>query len=99
MYQLYGMAAGKRYAHGELMYSYWSGLSDDEAFRYVSRAAAAGLTVAEGRLGACYTVGRGVETDYDEARRWFARAAAKGNEDAKRSIADIDAEFSFQGLK
>ena len=99
MYQLYGMAAGKRYAHGELMYSYWSGLSDDEAFRYVSRAAAAGLTIAEGRLGAFYIHGKGVETDYDEARRWFARAAAKGNEDAKRSIADMDAEFPFQGLK
>ena len=93
-YQLYGIAADGGLAHGQLMYSYWSGLSDDEAFGYVSRAAAAGLTLAEGRLAAFYFAGKGVETDYDEARRWFAVAAAKGNEAAKRSLADMDAGIS-----
>ena len=95
MYQLYGIAADGGLAHGQWMYSFWSGLSDEEAFGYVSRAAAAGLTIAEGRLGAFYLAGKGVETDYDEARRWFARAAAKGSEDAKQSLADMDANIPF----
>ena len=50
-----------------------------EAFRYFQLAAEQGFTEAEKRLGLCFGQGDGVEPDLDEARRWYKRAAAKGD--------------------
>jgi len=36
-----------------------------------------------------YATGRGVACDYAEAIRWLEPAAAKGDEDAKATLADL----------
>lgn len=41
------------------------------------------------RLGMLYRYGRGVERDYDEALKWFGRAAALGSAQAQYSLADM----------
>ena len=65
---------------------------DPEAFQYLKLSAEQGLTGAEGMLGLYYVRGfGGVGVDLEEARRWTARAAAKGNEQAKKLLARIDA--------
>jgi len=53
-----------------------------ESFRYYKLAAEQGLTEAELNVGLCYAKGDGVSEDVNEAKRWFVRAAAKGQEDA-----------------
>ena len=42
---------------------------------------------AEYSLADCYHRGIGVPEDFEEARRWYTRAAAKGFEDAKAALA------------
>jgi TPR repeat protein len=37
-----------------------------------------------------YNHGEGVEVDLDEARRWYARAAAKGHEPSIDALARLD---------
>jgi TPR repeat protein len=37
-------------------------------------------------------VGEGTEVDLGKARYWFERAAAKGDEKATESLADLDAQ-------
>jgi tetratricopeptide (TPR) repeat protein len=63
----------------------------EEAFRYYSLAADQGRTSAELNLGCCYRDGEGTEVDLGKARYWFERAAAKGDEDAIKALADLDA--------
>ena len=48
-----------------------------------------GLADAETNLGVMYVMGREVEKDVAKAMRWFERAAAKGDERAKRCLAEI----------
>ncbi|EGB10301.1 hypothetical protein AURANDRAFT_11168, partial [Aureococcus anophagefferens] len=50
----------------------------EEAFRHFKMAAEQGLTTSQYNVGVCYEKGVGVERDVDEAKRWYARAAAKG---------------------
>ena len=45
-------------------------------------AADKGFTDAEINLGHCYMAGEGVEVNITEAKRYWERAAAKGNEHA-----------------
>jgi TPR repeat protein len=63
----------------------------EEAFRYFALAANQGETFAETSLGCCYRDGEGTEVDLGKARYWFERAAAKGDEDAIKALADLDA--------
>ena len=63
----------------------------EEAFRYYALAADQGYTDAENSLGCCYSHGEGTEVDLGKARYWFERAAAKGNENATRNLAGLDA--------
>ena len=67
---------------------------DEEAFRYFALAADQGVTDAENNLGACYHDGKGTEVDLDKARYWYARAAAKGNDDAA-----VGARFNLMSLE
>lgn len=50
-----------------------------EAVYHYRLAADAGLTLAEHNLGIRYLEGEGVEQDFEEAERWFTKAAAKGD--------------------
>ena len=59
----------------------------DEATGLYKLSAAQGCTEAEYSLAVCYHRGIGVPEDFEEARRWYTRAAAKGFEDAKAALA------------
>ena len=41
-----------------------------------------------------YYYGCGVEKDYDEAKEWLEIAAKKGHEDAKKKLAELNAEIT-----
>ena len=53
-----------------------------KAFQLYRKAARHKVAVAYGNLGECYYQGLGVEQDYDEAMRWYKKAAAHGDEHA-----------------
>lgn len=63
--------------------------NDETAFTYAQRAAQSGLPTAEFALGYFYEVGIHVPVDIQEARRWYAKAAASGNKDAAGRIDSI----------
>ena len=63
----------------------------EEAFRLYKMAAEQGLTEAEFNVGLSNEKGVGVERDVDEAKRWYARAAAKGDKSAIKSLARLAA--------
>ena len=53
-------------------------------------------TQGYGDLAVCavasrYRYGSGVERDLDEAKRWYARAAANGHQAAKRYLEELGA--------
>jgi TPR repeat protein len=52
----------------------------DDALRLFKMAAEKGYTNAEEVMGQCYGMGEGVEVNLAEAKRWWERAAAKGDE-------------------
>ena len=62
-----------------------------EAIRYYRLAAEQGHAEASMNLGSCYESGAGVEHDLDEAKRWFARAAAKGQKQAIEALEELNA--------
>ena len=61
----------------------------DEIFHFLKLAADQGFTEAETNLAQCFEQGCGVEKDLTEAMRWYARAAAKGNEKAIAAVAKL----------
>jgi hypothetical protein len=69
-----------------------------ESFRYCKLAADRGYTKAEHALGLNYEDGLGVDVDLEEARRWYARAAAKGYEKAASALAKLDAKVALAEL-
>jgi TPR repeat protein len=72
----------------------------EEAFHYAKLAAAQGFTMAEFFVGGCLCglgdTGGVVEADIEEARRWLARAAAKGHKDATWALAELDAKVDAE---
>lgn len=70
----------------------------EESLVYCRLAAEQGHTLAQRNLGGHYLSGmKGVDRDADEARRWFARAAAKGEEASRKLVAEIDAARALAG--
>ena len=61
----------------------------EEGFRYYKLSAEQGWTPGERELGRCYQIGDGVEADVQEAKHWYMRAAAKGDEFAKTKLAEL----------
>ena len=83
--QLYGMAADRGHPHAQHLYAVvCDDLTRSEQLRYVKLAADQGLTGAEYKVGKNY---EDVEADFEEAKRWYARAAAKGDEKAIEVLA------------
>jgi TPR repeat protein len=83
--QLWRTAADRGYAHAQIKLALLledKGSPDEETFRLVELAAKQGLIEAEYNVGFRYYNGRGVTQDLEEAKRWFGRAAAKGDEKA-----------------
>ncbi|KAF3940714.1 hypothetical protein ABW19_dt0203100 [Dactylella cylindrospora] len=63
--------------------------NEELAFKYAKQAAKAGLPTAEFAMGYFYEIGMQVPADLGEARRWYAKAAANGNKDAKGRLEGI----------
>jgi localization factor PodJL len=66
--------------------------SNEEAARWMSRAAKQGLTLAQFRLGGFYEKGTGVKKDLAAARDLYMAAANKGNGKAMHNLAVLYAE-------
>ncbi|MBR0705406.1 tetratricopeptide repeat protein [Bradyrhizobium liaoningense] len=58
-------------------------------FVQVGTLAQQGNASAQRRLGTMYASGRGVQQDYDEAEKWFLKAAAQGDLDSMWNIGNI----------
>lgn len=56
------------------------------AFAKLETAAKAGNATAQYGLGNMYRLGLGVQTDFEKARLWYGKAAAKGNTSAARIL-------------
>ena len=63
-----------------------------ETFELVKLSAQQGYSVAEMNLGLCYEYGSGTSRSPEEARRWYASAAAKGCVTSAAALERIDAE-------
>ncbi|KAF9929121.1 hypothetical protein FBU30_001850 [Linnemannia zychae] len=63
--------------------------SDTEAYLWARKAADKGLSRAEYAVGYYSEVGIGVKQDLEEARRWYLRSAAQGNNRAKKRLVDM----------
>ena len=59
------------------------------SFHYWRLSAEQGLLQAQHNVGCAYLHGRGVERDREEAKRWFARAAARGFEPCIDALAKL----------
>ena len=91
--QLFRMAAdrGDAFAQSNLGALLHSDKKFEESFRYLTLAADQGFTDGEFNLGLGYRDGKGTEVDLGKARYWFERAAAKGDESARKNLARLDA--------
>ncbi len=61
-----------------------------DAFHALLAAAEAGQVDAQFVVGTCYEGGHGVQKDASEAMKWYAKAAAQGDELAAEAIAEIN---------
>ena len=93
----YTKAANKGDGHAELALSGWyltgaEGVlqqSDTEAYTWAQRAANKGIANAEYAVGHYTEVGIGTVPDVEEAKRWYARAAAQQHARAIQRLHDI----------
>lgn len=69
-------------------------LQEDLAFTFAEKAARKGLPSAEFALGYYFEIGIGGKQDIDQSKRWYRKAAAHDNEDAKSRLAAINATSS-----
>ncbi|KAJ3099383.1 hypothetical protein HDU96_010723 [Phlyctochytrium bullatum] len=63
--------------------------NDTEAYLWARKAADKGLAKAEYAVGHYSENGVGVQADYDEARRWYLRAAAQNNKRAIQRLKEL----------
>ena len=91
--QYYRMAADRGSANGQFLLAILLDEEDRcaEAVRYYRLAAEQGHTTASFNLGICYENSDGIEADLDEAKRWYARAAAKGHKEAIEILEELNA--------
>ncbi len=83
---------GIRYAEGKGVPA-----NVDEAAKWYSRAAQAGVVPAMFRLGTFYEKGLSVKRDFDVARRYYVQAAERGNAKAMHNLAVLDADGGGKG--
>lgn len=60
--------------------------NEEMAFTYAQRAAVGGLATAQFAMGYFYEVGIYVPVNFEEAKEWYNRAAASGNQDAGKRV-------------
>jgi TPR repeat protein len=103
----YTKAAGKNDGESELALSGWyltgsEGVlkqSDSEAYLWARRAATKGIPKAEYAVGYYSEVGIGVESNIEEAKRWYMRAAAQGNKRAMMRLTELKQQKDGRGGK
>ena len=61
-------------------------LSDADYLNFIQNSANSGNSKAQYILGVIYSNGYGVKQDYKTAKKWYLKAAAQGNNDAKLAI-------------
>lgn len=66
---------------------------DAEAFKWMKAAADQDHRSALTQVGMMYERGRGTSVDYSKAREAYEKAAAKGDEEAKRGLARLNQSF------
>jgi localization factor PodJL len=90
--------AGDAKAERDIGLKYLAGdgvaLNEEEAARWLLRAAYSGEPMAEYWLGTLYARGRGVPEDASQANHWYEAAAKQGNRNAMHSFAVAN----FDGL-
>ena len=93
----YGKAAGQGYPLGQwnLAFMYLrgeGGLQEDyaKARELFQQAADQGFAPAQYDLGMMYYHGVAVESNRDEAEKWFRRAAGQGYREAKKKLAELN---------
>ena len=74
------------------MYAYGEGIeqNDQEAFKWLSRAANANSAQAQYNLGILYEKGLGVTANNELAKKWFKAAAGQGRKDAAAHYALLE---------
>ncbi len=63
--------------------------TDVATFKFHSRQAAAGNVGSMYRLGQLYLEGKGCDTNTNQAKIWFQKAADQGNAEAKQALEDL----------
>ena len=85
---------------GGFPYFLFLGAEDEQIIKAVSQALESGKEIeadqgdadAQYNLGVCYEKGRGVTQSYDEAVKWFRKAAEQGYSRAKDSLTRLKIE-------
>jgi TPR repeat protein len=72
-----------KYLQGAQLYE----SNSPKAYDVLKPVAEAGNPNAQYLLGTLYDFGRGVETDHEEANRWYLKAAEQGQDDAQYNLA------------
>ena len=62
---------------------------EDEALRWIQKAAEQGHVAAQNTLGAMYLEGEGVSKDYEEAMKWIKKAAEQGDVVEQHRIGEL----------
>ena len=70
------------------MYANGEGVTrnDEEAAKWIRKAADQGDPHAQNNLGVMYATGRGLPKDYAEAEKWFRLAADSGDAKGKENL-------------
>lgn len=91
-----GARMGSSAAQDNLAAHYYQGLGTAKdmakAVEWSTKAAEQGSVASQSRLGAFYLTGDGVPKDLDKGLYWLRRAAAGGEENAKRLLAQLEAQ-------
>ena len=96
--------AKQRYDDAENYFYGWSGHAKDKshAVKLYREAADNGNVLAQYRLACCYENGDGVQMNLNEARKWYASAAANGHSGSEFKLAklggtsDVNAQELYQ---
>ena len=83
--------AKQRYDDAENYFYGWSGRAKDQshAVKLYRDAAVNGNVLAQYRLACCYENGDGVQMNLNEARKWYASAAANGHSGSEFKLAKL----------
>ncbi len=88
---------GNADAQYEVAYAYWDGIGvaqdRQEGLHRFQRLGKTGYVPAQTTLGDFYRDGTGVEASPEEAMRWYALAAAQGDDWARRELAKLSGAF------